>query len=142
MTDTCEATGHCLCGKVELSATAVSRKAGACHCDMCKRWAGGPLMTVDCGADVRFSGHEYIGVYDSSAWAERGFCQNCGSHLFYHLKQDGRYILPVGLLDAIDDLVFDHQLFIESKPAYYSFANTTDNLTGEEVFALFAPRQD
>ena len=24
----------------------------------------------------------------SSAWAERGFCKNCGSHLFYRLKEN------------------------------------------------------
>ena len=35
-------------------------------------------------------------------------------------------------------LVFDHQIFIEEKPSFYAFANETKNMTGEEVFALFA----
>jgi hypothetical protein len=34
--------------------------------------------------------------------------------------------------------VLDHQIFIEQKPGWYCFANTTKELTGAEVFALFA----
>ena len=72
----------CLCGSVRMSAVNASNKVGACHCRMCRKWGGGPFMEVDCGTEVSFSGEENIRVYDSSNWAERGFCNNCGSHLF------------------------------------------------------------
>jgi hypothetical protein len=36
-------------------------------------------------------------------------------------------------------LVFDHQVFIDEKPSYYCFPNETENLTGAEVFAKYAP---
>jgi len=65
---------------------------GACYCGMCRRWGGGPLLAVDCGTSVRLTGEEHVGVFASSKWAERGFCKQCGSHLFYRLKQNGQYI--------------------------------------------------
>jgi hypothetical protein len=40
--------------------------------------------------------------------------------------------------DNSEGLVFDLQVFIEEKPEYYSFANQTKNMTGEELFAMFA----
>lgn len=139
MSNTSVGHGHCLCGKVKVHAASLSKKIGACHCGMCRRWSGGPLLAVDCGTDVSFEGEENISVYDSSDWAQRGFCKRCGSHLFYRLRQSGQYIMGVGLFDDCKGLVFDHQIFIEEKPDYYSFANDTHNMTGAEVFAKFAP---
>ncbi|NNJ94418.1 MAG: GFA family protein, partial [Halobacteria archaeon] len=104
------------------------------------KWGGGPLLAVDCGRDVQFAGEESIGVYASSDWAERGFCARCGSHLFYRLKDSGQYMIPVGLFDEIGAPVLDHQVFIDSKPDWYDFANQTENMTGAEVFALYAPK--
>ena len=139
MSDTSVAKGHCLCGKVKVTAPTMSHKIGACHCRMCRRWTGGPLLAVDCGNNVSFEGKENIGVYHSSDWAERGFCKSCGSHLFYRLKQSNQYIMPVGIFDNGKDFIFDHQIFIDEKPEYYCFSNETHNMTGAEVFAKYAP---
>ncbi len=138
MTETREATGTCLCGEVKISAKSMNTHVGACHCGMCRKWSGGPAMVFDCGANVSFSGEEHIKVYNSSDWAERGFCNRCGSHLFYRLKENNQHFMPVGLFDQLDGIVFDHQVFIDAKPEYYDFANQTTNMTGEEVFAQFS----
>lgn len=138
MSDLNEGKGSCLCGAIHLYAKTVSREVGVCHCSMCRKWTGGPLFGVDCGGDVSFEGGENIAMYDSSAWAERGFCKKCGTHLFYRLKAQNQYFVPVGLFDICPEVVFDHQIFIEEKPAFYSFANETKNMTGAEVFAQFA----
>lgn len=130
--------GRCLCSAVTISAASADTKLGACHCAMCRRWAGGPYLALDCGTEVSFEGEQNIGVFDSSDWAERGFCKQCGSNLFYRLKQNKQYIMSPGLFDDIGDITFDHQVFIEEKPAYYDFANKTHNMTGEECFAAFA----
>lgn len=130
---------QCLCGAVKLEINNLDIHVGTCHCKTCRTWGGGPLFATDCGTDVTFSGEESITVYDSSAWAERGFCKVCGTHLFYRLRQNGLYMIPVGLLGDLPDLNFDHQVFIDEKPDYYTFANETRNMTGEELFALYAP---
>jgi hypothetical protein len=130
--------GSCLCGAVKVTAPVMSTKFGACHCSMCRKWAGGPFLAVNCGTDVSFEGKEHIGVFASSDWAERGFCNKCGSHLFYRLKGKGQHIMPVGLFDNVENVIFNHQVFIDEKPGYYSFANKTHDMTGAEVFAKFA----
>lgn len=138
MSDLNERKGSCLCGAIHISAKTMSKHLGACHCSMCRKWTGGPLLAVDCGSEVSFKGKENISTFDSSEWAERGFCNKCGSHLFYRLKEQNQYIVPVGLFDDDETVVFDHQIFIEEKPSFYSFANETKNMTGAEVFAQFA----
>lgn len=134
-----EHKGRCLCGAVGVAMKTTSKSVGACHCSMCRKWGGGPLLAIDVGSDVQFEGEDNIAVFNSSAWAERGFCRTCGSHLFYRLKQNGHYIVPIGLLDGGSDWNFDHQIFIDEKPAFYAFANKTKDMTGAEVFAQYAP---
>ncbi len=93
------------------------------------------MFALDGGDSVRFESEDAIAVYDSTPWAERGFCSKCGTHLFIRVKQTGRYILRAGLFDVDEGLEFDHQIFIDKKPTYYCFANETRELTGAEVFA-------
>ena len=131
-------SGSCLCGAVNIQAAEMNTHAGACHCEICRKWGGGPFMAVDCGASVTFEGEDKLSVYESSEWAERGFCRQCGTHLFYRLKHGGQHFIPVGLFEDAGQFVFDHQVFIDKKPSYYAFSNKTDNLTEAEVFAKYA----
>ncbi len=138
MPDRFEGKGSCLCGAISFTAENMSKSVGACHCDMCRKWGGGPFMEVNCGSNVSFTGEEYISIFDSSNWAVRGFCKKCGTHLFYKLKDGDQHMMPVGLFDEDKDLVFDSQVFIDKKPHYYSFANATKDQTGAELFAEIA----
>lgn len=135
MVDKSHAAGQCLCGAVTVKTENFDPNVGVCHCSMCRKWTGGPFMATDCGKDVRFTGVENIIRYDSSSWAERGFCNKCGTHLFYYLKPQSQYFMAVGLFDNVPDITFDHQVFIDEKPAYYCFAEETRNMTGAEIFA-------
>jgi len=134
---TIETSGNCLCGATRVTAKRASNNVGACHCRMCRKWGGGPLMAFDCGTDVSIEGEENISVFNSSDWAERGFCKQCGTHLFYRIKEGNQYVLPVGLFDDDERLKFEDQIFIDEKPSFYDFANKTNNMTGEEVFAKY-----
>ena len=138
MTTPIKASARCLCGSVSMTAQNVSSKLEACHCSMCRKWGGGPALVVDSGNDVEIDGAENVSVFNSSEWAERGFCSNCGTHLFYRLKDSNQHIIPAGFFDGIDELEFEKQIFIDEKPSYYSFANETETMTGAEVFAQFA----
>jgi hypothetical protein len=128
--------GACLCGNIGVEA-ADHTDLGLCHCSMCRRWSGGPMFAVHCGSEVSFTGHAPT-VYASSDWAERGFCANCGTHLFYHLLPNNEYILPAGLFQD-QQFQLSNEIFIDEKPAYYEFSNETSKMTGEQVFAQFAP---
>lgn len=135
-------TGRCLCGAVKFEASNVSRSLGACHCSMCRRWTGGPFLAVDCGSEVKFAGEANITVFNSSDWADRGFCKKCGSNLFYRLKGVEQYQIPPGLFDNDSGLEFNHQVFVDERPEYYEFSNKTSNMTGPEVYAKYAPPDD
>ena len=142
MSELTDGNGRCLCGAVRFTTKELVKNIGACHCSACRKWGGGPLLAIDCGSNVQFDDQENIVAYASSDWAERGFCKQCGTHLFYRLKQTGQYIMPVGLLEGDINFDFDHQIFIDEKPAYYSFSNKTEDMTGAEVFAKFSPPTD
>lgn len=134
-------SGRCLCGDVEVTATPKDQHAGACHCNTCRRWGGGPFMTIESGPETQINGDDFVGRFQSSEWAERGFCKQCGTHLFYRLTGNGAYFLPAGLF--LDEpgfeaaLDFDHQVFIDQKPDYYNFSNDTKKLTAAQVFEFF-----
>ena len=136
--DTTTLNGTCLCKRVKVHVAEAKPYVDSCHCAMCRKWSGGPLLALDCGTQVSFEGHENIKAFDSSDWAERGFCTNCGTHLFYKLKEAQQYVMPAGLFDDLEKADFTTQIFIEEKPDYYDFANKTKMMTGEEVFAAFA----
>ncbi len=138
MSETYDLNGSCMCGAVQVEAHNVKPSVGACHCDMCRKWTSSPMQTVDCGTDVSFQGEENIGVFNSSDWAERGFCKQCGSALFYRVKGNNNHFIAAGLFGNLDGFVFDHEVFIDEKPDFYAFADERRRMTGKEVFEYFA----
>ena len=120
-----EGKGHCLCGAVIFTVKNMNYSVDTCHCGMCRRWGGGPLMFVD-----------------SSDWAERAFCNKCGSHLFYRLKHNNAHQMLVGQFNEQENFHFDLQVYMDSKPAFYDFANKTRKLTEAEVIEEFGPDQN
>jgi len=131
----------CLCGSVELEVELSNNEVAACHCSMCRKWSGGPMLAIDSGELRSISNESLVTRYQSSEWAERGFCTKCGTHLFYYLKPASQYHFPIGLLDIGSNYKLSHQIFIDEKPEYYSFSNETQNMTGAEVFAHFESDQ-
>jgi hypothetical protein len=76
------AMGGCLCGAVRFRLTATPSDAGYCHCRMCQRFSGAPVMafaTVHFGDFVVTRGEPHR--RRSSAFGERWFCRDCGSPL-------------------------------------------------------------
>ena len=127
----------CLCGNVKITAGKINPKFTVCHCESCRSWGGGPFFAVQCGTDVTIEGHS-IKSYESSAWASRGFCSNCGTHLYYKLKNSGEYNMPVGIFQNLKDLEMSMQYFSDQRPGYYCFSNETKEMTKAEIMEYFA----
>ena len=134
---TTTAQGSCLCGAVRLAVTASKQNIGACHCQMCRTWGGGPLLALESVSQVDIQGEENVTVYPSSDWAERGFCKRCGTHLFYRLTRGDHYAIPAGLVDGGQAWTFDTQIFVDTKPPWYTFANPTRDMTSQEVIDAY-----
>ena len=77
-------TGGCLCGAVRYEADQPPIDTNYCHCRMCQRFAGAPVVaaTTFSRESVRFT-RGAPKYYQSSKIAERGFCGDCGSALVY-----------------------------------------------------------
>lgn len=131
-------TGHCLCGAVKFTAEGVETDHHACHCGMCRRWAG---SSVFCAATERvtFESEEFVGRFDSSEWAQRGFCTRCGTHLFYFLKPTGMHLMSVGTFDDQGAFRLTREIFIDRKPAGFAFAGDHERWTEKETFERLTP---
>jgi hypothetical protein len=68
-----ERRGSCLCGAVRIAIKTTSNSVSACHCSMCRKWGGGPLLAIECGRDVQFDGTDSISVFGSSDWPSGAF---------------------------------------------------------------------
>lgn len=137
-----EKSGRCLCGSVKFRASPKKAEVGVCHCSMCRKSAAGPFFAIDCGDSLVFDDETTLGVYGSSEWAERGFCNQCGSTVFWRLKDRSANIVAIDLFDDPGELKLDHEVFIDEKPGYYSFAEKTHQLTGKQVFEMFSASQE
>jgi hypothetical protein len=133
--------GKCLCSAITIR-TPDKKSIDACHCGMCRRWGGGPALGVSCGSNVQIGGVDKIKVYKSSEWAERAFCGECGTHIFYRLLSTNEHFIPAGLFQHGIEFEFTEQIFIDKKPSYYEFTNQTLNMTEAEVFAKYSPSEN
>ncbi|PLX39005.1 MAG: hypothetical protein C0606_00205 [Hyphomicrobiales bacterium] len=132
-------SGRCLCGAVSFSVSVPRAKFSICHCSMCRRWSAGPFMAVHCKTDLEFADPEPVGWYESSAWAERGFCSRCGTSLFYRLSNSPEGMLAVSAeaFDDKDDLELKQHIYVDQQPSRYAFADDAPRLTEAEVLAKF-----
>ncbi len=134
--------GGCLCGAVRFTAAPENQHVGACHCNMCRRWTAGPFLTIGCANTLEVEDSSAITIYKSSDWAERHFCGKCGSTLWYKLAGPSQHFVSAEAFDDATSFEFSHQIYVDEKPAYYTFSNETKNMTGAQVEAAFAPSSD
>jgi hypothetical protein len=125
--------GACLCGAVRLTVRPKRLLVEICHCTMCRAW-GGPLMSVP-SAGHEVEGMENVTIYRSSQWAERAFCKQCGSNLWYHFLPAEHRSFQANLFDLPGHFVLGEQIFVDEKPHWYDFAQHTVMKTAEEVLA-------
>lgn len=107
-------SGHCLCGAVTVTVEGHDPRIGACHCQMCQRWSGGLFLCFDAPADhVTVTGP--VKRYASSEFAERAFCDNCGSHLWMRDTQAGAatYDLMPGLFATARDWPMRSEIYVD-----------------------------
>ncbi|MEM9797685.1 MAG: GFA family protein [Pseudomonadota bacterium] len=136
-------TGRCLCGAVSYELAEMPTSYGACHCAICRRFSGGIELGLHVPpGGVTWSGEESIRVYKSSDWAERGFCEACGSSLFWRLTAEGpmqgMLSLSAGSLDDMSGLSFDTEVYVDAKPESHAFAGDRKRMTEAEVMEMVA----
>lgn len=131
--------GQCLCGKTTFEVELKNHDVHVCHCSMCRRQTSGVIMTIDVvQGSLKFIQQEHLSTFNSSEWGERGFCNACGTTIFWRMKDQSYCNINAFSLDEpVDDLKLDLEIFIDSKPDFYTFQNDTKKLTEAQVAALF-----
>ena len=109
--------GGCLCGAVRYEINLDGNKTGNCHCHDCQKNSGAPFMpfsNVDSGQFRWMS--EPTGVYQSSEWALRRFCEKCGTPLTWEMiKRPGRQSVSMCTLDDTSGLEITYEIFTRSR---------------------------
>lgn len=137
-------SGGCLCGAVRFTARLTGHSFGACHCEMCRRWTGSALLGITVPeANVTWQGADRIATRQTSGWAMRAWCGDCGSGLYFRVTAEGPYAggieLPIGLFDDPNGLTLTNEIYIDHKPDSYAFAGDGRNLmTRADCVAKFA----
>ncbi len=108
--------GGCQCGAVRYRLTAAPSRAGVCHCRMCQKAGGAPVMAF---ASVKSAGLAFTrgapATYSSSAIAERGFCAACGTPLTYRMTGLDWVSVTIGSLDDPGSFAPGFQFGVEAR---------------------------
>ncbi len=122
-------TGSCLCGAVKYEVHGVLRPVIACHCIQCRKQTGNYLSATSAkDSELIITEARGLKWYRSSDDARRGFCQECGSVLFW--KKDGSMetSITAGTIDGPTGAPLEGHIFCESAGDYYEIAGGTYRL--------------
>jgi hypothetical protein len=125
--------GGCLCGAVRYEVRGPLRPVVACHCDMCRRTSG-HFAAATAARREALTLHEDRGLrwFDSSPAARRGFCQYCGSNLFWAPTDGSRFSIMAGTLDKPTGLAIAVHIFVDDAGDYYRIADGMPQRTDGE----------
>jgi hypothetical protein len=93
--------GACLCGAVRFQAVLPSKWCAHCHCSLCRRAHGAGYVTwVGFEQEQVAVSGDTLTWYDSTPGAQRGFCQDCGSTMFFRSERwAGELHIALGCID-------------------------------------------
>ena len=113
-------TGRCLCGGVQYEVGRFERGVIACHCSQCRKTSGHYVAaTKALNVDLRMTSDLTLKWYRSSENAERGFCTECGSNLFWRKIGDDATSIMAGALDGPTGLSMQSHIFVDDAGDYY-----------------------
>jgi hypothetical protein len=121
--------GQCECGAVAFSTPQVRETVTMCHCKQCRRTSGHHWAATHAAWDsLTFSTDAGLTWYASSDWAKRGFCNQCGSSLFYKMNSEDGVGIAAGCLDDPTALIAGKHIFTADKGDYYTIADDAPHI--------------
>ena len=117
--------GGCLCGELRYESDAPPRDAGYCHCRLCQRSSGAPVLAwVTFPAD-RFA---YLKgepkTFQSSPRGQREFCGTCGAQIAYRKAEpSGTVDVNLATLDAPESVKPRCHVWTDSRIPWFDTAD-------------------
>ena len=78
-------TGGCFCGRLRYETAGAPYNATVCHCTMCRRTTGAPVVAWFSVPRSQFRLTGELTRFRSSGKATRSFCPECGTALTFEL---------------------------------------------------------
>lgn len=117
-------SGSCLCGSVRFQVPGPLTGVAACHCSQCRKQSGHYWAAADVEREsLLIIAEETLRWYQSSAQARRGFCNACGSFLFWERADTGRIDVAMGSFDEPSHARLERHIFVADKGDYYDIAD-------------------
>jgi hypothetical protein len=112
--------GSCLCGGVVFEVALPLREVIACHCTQCRKTSG-HFWAASSVPLAQFALIEDKGLkwFQSSPQARRGFCDTCGSSLFWQPEGEDRISFAAGALDGPTGLAIASHWYAQDAGDYY-----------------------
>ena len=116
-------TGSCLCGAVSFEVRGALRPVIACHCGQCRKQTGTYMSATACAdGDLVFTRQDGLKWFRSSNEAQRGFCKECGSVLFWKADGSDRTSMSAGAIDGATGAPLEGHIFCDDAGDYYAIA--------------------
>ena len=117
-------SGSCLCGAVRFTISGDLPQPNACHCTACRKQTGHFLASVGVPKTaLQVEGAGSVRWYASSAKVCRGFCEICGTTLFWDPVQTDWTAVAMGAFDGPTGTALSLHIFVAEKADYYAIAD-------------------
>lgn len=119
--------GGCLCGALRYVILGEPLDAGYCHCRLCQRSAGAPVLAwATIPAEVLSYVRGTPRVYPSSERGRRYFCQTCGTQLCFRISEDSSTLdINIVTLDDPSAIIPQYHIWSSSRIPWF---DTRDDL--------------
>jgi hypothetical protein len=137
------AEGGCFCGALRYRVDGPPIDAGYCHCRMCQRASGAPVLAWGHWPRdaFRWLGGGEPAVLVSSADCRRLFCGRCGTHLLFRDATDpGVVDLNLATLDDPSAVRPEYHIWTESRIPWFELADALPRYPDGAVEERRGPR--
>jgi hypothetical protein len=117
--------GGCLCGSLQYQIDKQPIDAGYCHCRICQRSAGAPVLPW---ATFSISAFTYTrgkpSIYLSSEVHQREFCGNCGTQIvFRKIEHPNTIDVTIASLDDPEILAPEYHIWTQSQISWFEISD-------------------
>ena len=118
-------SGSCLCGSVSFHFDAQLSPPTVCHCGQCRKQSGHLWSSAEIPETaLKFDGDSTLTWYRASASAKRGFCNTCGSFLFWKHDGEDKISIAMGSLTEPTGMTLSKHIFVADKGDYYDITDS------------------
>jgi hypothetical protein len=118
-------SGGCFCGELRFESRADPVESGYCHCSICRKTTGAPVVAF---ASFPVESFSYVKgkprIYPSSAYGQREFCGTCGTQICFRESRSAETVdVNSGSLDSMEAVAPDHHIHTGNRVTWLHIAD-------------------